>query len=175
MKLQKFFSLFAVLVLASACSSTDEQKADGAATGGYGDQSGMMTDENGVGSGALGDVVPGSREEFVALVGDRVFFGYDSSALSSEAQATLKRQAEWLVKNSDKNVVVEGHCDERGTREYNLALGERRAAAVRDFLTRSGVAANRVTVISYGKEYPEYPGATEAAWSKNRRGVSVIQ
>jgi peptidoglycan-associated lipoprotein len=117
---------------------------------------------------------PGSKEEFVAEVGDRVFFGFDKSDLSSDAQATLDRQAAWLKKYPSARVTVEGHCDERGTREYNLALGERRSAAVRDYLVARGVDESRVETISFGKERPVAFGNDEAAWSQNRRGVTVI-
>lgn len=117
---------------------------------------------------------PGSKEEFVAEVGDRVFFGLDKSDISADAQATLDRQAAWLKKYPSARVSVEGHCDERGTREYNLALGERRAASVRDYLVARGIDASRVDTISYGKERPVAFGGDEAAWSQNRRGVTVV-
>lgn len=120
------------------------------------------------------DILPGTQEDLVANVGDRVFFGYDSSVLSSEAQATLARQAEWLKANSSLNVVVEGHCDERGTREYNLALGERRANAAKNYLVSLGIDRSRISTISYGKEHPEVLGSDEEAWSKNRRAVTVV-
>ncbi|MDX1949739.1 MAG: peptidoglycan-associated lipoprotein Pal [Rickettsiales bacterium] len=115
-----------------------------------------------------------SQEELIAVAGDRVFFATDSSSLSSDAQATLSRQANWLTQNQNVNVTIEGHCDERGTREYNIALGERRANAVKDFLVNRGVNPARVNTISYGKEFPEFLGSTEASWSKNRRGVTVV-
>jgi peptidoglycan-associated lipoprotein len=117
---------------------------------------------------------PGSKEEFVAEVGDRVFFGFDKSDLSSDAQATLDRQAAWLKKYPSARVTIEGHCDERGTREYNLALGERRSAAVRDYLVARGIDGSRVETISYGKERPVAFGNDETAWSQNRRGVTAI-
>jgi peptidoglycan-associated lipoprotein len=117
---------------------------------------------------------PGSKEEFVAEVGDRVFFALDKSGLSADAQSTLDRQAAWLKKYPSARVAVEGHCDERGTREYNLALGERRSTAVRDYLVARGIDASRVDTISYGKERPVAFGGDEAAWSQNRRGVTVV-
>ncbi len=116
----------------------------------------------------------GGYDEFVANVGDRVFFGTDSSAIGGEAQATLQRQAAWLKEYSNVDVIVEGHCDERGTREYNLALGERRANAARNYLVRLGVNASRITTVSYGKERPAVIGSGDGAWSQNRRGVTVL-
>ena len=118
--------------------------------------------------------VAGSMEEFVAEVGDRVFFGFDQSDLSSDAQTTLDRQATWLQKYPSVRITVEGHCDERGTREYNLALGERRASAVKDYLVARGIDGGRIETISYGKERPVAFGGTESAWSQNRRGVTAV-
>ncbi len=117
---------------------------------------------------------PGSAEEFVIDVGDRVFFDTDKSDLQATARKTLERQAAWLQKYPNYTISVEGHCDERGTREYNLALGDRRASAVKNYLVALGVDPNRVATISYGKERPEALGSNEAAWSQNRRGVSII-
>ncbi len=117
---------------------------------------------------------PGSEEEFIVEVGDRVFFGYDAYDLTTEAQDTLSRQAEWLASYPSSSILVEGHADERGTREYNLALGERRANAVKNYLVALGVDAGRIETISYGKERPAVVGSNEGAWSRNRRGVSVI-
>jgi peptidoglycan-associated lipoprotein len=118
-------------------------------------------------------VTPGSAGDFVQNVGDRVFFGYDSYELAPDAQGTLERQATWLKNYPAVTIVVEGHCDERGTREYNLALGERRAAAVANYLVALGVDPNRIQTISYGKERPAVDGHDETAWSQNRRGVTV--
>lgn len=119
--------------------------------------------------------VPGSRADFINQAGsDTVHFATDSSDLDSEAQGILTAQASWLQKNSNVRVTVEGHCDERGTREYNLALGERRANAAKDFLVSHGVDAGRISVISYGKERPIATGDDEAAWAQNRRAVTVV-
>ena len=107
-------------------------------------------------------------------VGDRVLFDYDSSELSSEAKLTLDKQSRFLRVNSDLTFTIEGHCDERGTREYNLALGEKRATAVRDYLVIEGISPDRVRVISYGKEKPAVVGSNDMAWSKNRRAVTTI-
>ncbi|QCI79807.1 peptidoglycan-associated lipoprotein Pal [Hankyongella ginsenosidimutans] len=118
---------------------------------------------------------PGSLKDFIETAGaDRVFFEYDSYALGDTARATLAKQAEWLKKYGSITVTIEGHCDERGTREYNLALGERRATAVKSFLVSAGVPADRLKTISYGKERPEVAESNEEAWSQNRRGVAVL-
>ncbi|MBN8512540.1 MAG: peptidoglycan-associated lipoprotein Pal [Rickettsiales bacterium] len=113
--------------------------------------------------------------EFEKNVGDRVFFKLDSSEISSESQATLSRQAAWLKDHKLFSLTAEGHCDERGTREYNIALGERRANAVKDFLVGHGISAERIETISYGKERPAVIGDNEEAWSQNRRGVTVLK
>mgnify|MGYP002140519901 CR=1 FL=1 len=112
--------------------------------------------------------------ELRLTTGDRIFFDYNSSSLSGEAQATLERQANWLKQYGNVNAVVEGHCDERGTREYNLALGERRANAVKNYLVTLGVPAGRLSTISYGKERPAVLGSNESSWAQNRRGVTVL-
>ncbi len=115
----------------------------------------------------------GSIEDFRVNVGDRVFFGYDKFDLSADARRTLERQASWLKQYASVRMAVEGHADERGTREYNLALGERRANAAKDYLVALGVPASRLTTVSYGKERPSVVGSNDSAWSQNRRGVSV--
>lgn len=156
--MKKLFSLFAVLLLVSACETTPSDDANG----------GMG------GNGNMGPATPGSARDFVENVGDRVFYALDSSTLTSEAKATLDKQAAWLKKYSNTKVTVEGHCDERGTREYNLALGERRATAAKNYLVAAGIPASRLSTISYGKERPAVVGSTEAAYSQNRRAVSVV-
>jgi peptidoglycan-associated lipoprotein len=118
--------------------------------------------------------VPGSIEDFRVSVGDRVFFGYDRFDLTPEARSVLERQAAWLRQYPNVRILVAGNCDERGTREYNLALGARRAAAARDYLVSLGVAANRMETVSYGKERPLDPRANEEAWSVNRNAHSQI-
>ncbi len=120
-------------------------------------------------------IVPGSAADFVAQSGsDHVLFGYDSYELDDEARTILGKQAEWLARYGSVSVTVEGHADERGTREYNLALGERRAIAAKNFLAAQGVDSGRMTTISYGKERPAVDGSDEAAWAQNRRAVSVV-
>lgn len=108
-------------------------------------------------------------------MGDRIFFKFDSSAITPEARATLERIAAWAKAHQDASLIVEGHCDDRGTREYNLALGERRAEAARDAEVALGVEAGRLQTISYGKERPAATGETEAAWAQNRRAVFVVK
>ena len=122
-----------------------------------------------------GDVYTGTDtvKYLASGVADRVFFATNESVLTTASRDTLRKQAEWLRKNSNINVVLEGHADERGTREYNLALGERRANAAKDYLMTYGISANRISVISYGKERPVDSGSNPLAWSKNRRSVTV--
>lgn len=121
-----------------------------------------------------GAVVPGSQEDFVASISsDRIFFDTDSSSVDSNDQATLQSQAQWLAKFPEKRITIEGHCDERGTREYNLALGERRANATKNALVAMGVATTRITTVSYGKERPDATGSDEDAYARNRRAVTV--
>lgn len=118
--------------------------------------------------------VAGSAEEFRVTVGDRIFFGYDRFDLTPEARAILERQAAWLRRYPNVRILVEGNCDERGTREYNLALGARRAAAARDYLVSLGISGDRMQTVSYGKERPMDPRSNEQAWSVNRNAHSTI-
>ena len=122
-----------------------------------------------------GDVYIGTDtvEYLASGVPDRVFFATNESVLTTRSRDTLRKQATWLRKNPEVNVVLEGHADERGTREYNLALGERRANAAKDYLMTYGISSNRISVISYGKERPVDSGSNPLAWSKNRRSVTV--
>ena len=124
----------------------------------------------GAGAGA-----PGSAQEFTVKVGDRIFFDTDSSSIRADAQATLARQAQWLAQYPTYQITIEGHADERGTREYNLALGARRAAATRDFLVARGVPGTRINTISYGKERPVAVCDDISCWSQNRRAVTVLR
>ena len=151
--------LVAALALA-ACNNPDRYGAGG--TGGI-DSTGL---------GGAND--PASAAYFNQTVGDRVLFAVDQSSLDDAARATLAGQARWLMTNGDYAVIIEGHADEQGTREYNLALGARRASAVQDFLISQGVAASRMRTVSYGKERPIEVCSVEACYSKNRRAVTVL-
>ena len=114
------------------------------------------------------------QEDMLLKVGDRIFFAFDRYDLNSESQSTLRRLKDWMEDNRNATITIEGHCDERGTREYNLALGERRADAARDYLVALGVNSGRLTTISYGKERPAVLGSNEDAWAQNRRDVFVV-
>jgi len=156
--------LLGFLLVLGACSSAPETAPPG------GPQSlGPGEPGGGAQSGA-----PGSQQDLEASAGDRVFFAFDRSDISSEAQQTLTRQADWLRRYPNVTVTIEGHCDERGTREYNLALGERRAQAVKNVLVALGIPASRISTISYGKERPAVVGSTEEAYAQNRRGVTTV-
>ncbi|MGQ0582570.1 MAG: peptidoglycan-associated lipoprotein Pal [Reyranella sp.] len=120
-------------------------------------------------------VTPGSVADFRQNVGDRVFFDTDQSTVREDGRQTLNKQAEWLKKYTNYQITVEGHCDERGTREYNLALGERRANAARQYLIAQGIPAARIKTVSFGKERPDPVGSDEAAWARNRRAVTALQ
>lgn len=129
----------------------------------------------GAGAGAgQGAIVPGSREDFMrSVTSDTVLFGLDTYDIDAQARAVLDTQATWLQRNPNVRVTVEGHCDERGTREYNLALGDRRANAAKNYLVARGVSATRITTISYGKERPAALGSDESSYAQNRRAVTV--
>lgn len=117
---------------------------------------------------------PGSQQEFLVSVGDRVFFETDSSVLTADAQATLDKQAQWLAQYPQYQIIIEGHADERGTREYNIALGARRGSAVVDYLVSKGIPAGRISSVSYGKERPVAVCNDISCWSQNRRAVTVL-
>ncbi len=142
----------------TACANTASQNAGGA----------------GSGFGAGGAATPGSAQDFVVNVGDRVFFETDSTDLTSTATATLDKQASWLQQYPRYTFTIEGHADERGTREYNFSLSARRAQAVRDYLASRGIAANRMRQVSYGKERPVAVCNDISCWSQNRRAVSLL-
>lgn len=156
-------ALASALLLLAACdsSSTSDTSAGGSGVNGVGGGVGQ-------GGGTLGSLEDGRS------VGDRVFFETDSSVVTGEGQATLSNQAEWLKANGSVNVLIEGHADERGTREYNLALGERRATAAKNYLVSIGIPSSRISTTSFGKERPAVTGNDESAWSQNRRAVTVI-
>ena len=128
----------------------------------------------GLGGGAGGAATPGTSQDFTVNVGDRIFFDTDSTSIRADAQQTLDRQAQWLQRYPNYAITVEGHADERGTREYNLALGARRAAATKEYLASRGVPANRMRTISYGKEKPVAVCDDISCWSQNRRAVTVL-
>ena len=151
-KMKKLLSLFCALVALSGCST-------------FGADGGLF-------SGA--DCESRLARDFVENTTDTVFFAFDSSSLSAEAQAALDTQVAWLKKHDDVNVIVQGHCYDRGTREYNLALGERRANAVKQYLVSQGIEESRISTISYGKERPAVLGNNEAAWAQNRRAITVV-
>ncbi|MBZ9659089.1 peptidoglycan-associated lipoprotein Pal [Mesorhizobium sp. ESP-6-4] len=127
-----------------------------------------------LGLNGAGAATPGSAQDFTVNIGDRIFFDTDSSSIRADAQTTLARQAQWLNQYRQYAIVIEGHADERGTREYNLALGARRAAATRDFLVSKGVSAGRLKTISYGKERPVAVCDDISCWSQNRRAVTTL-
>jgi peptidoglycan-associated lipoprotein len=162
----KFLSLIAASLLLAACASETTTTAGSAGSGAAAAPAPAAAPRTGP--------VPGSQQDLVVNVGDRVFFDLDKSDLKPEARRTLERQAAWLKQYGNVAVTIEGHCDERGTREYNLALGDRRAKAASNYLASLGIAANRIRTISYGKERPAVLGSNEAAWSQNRRGVTVV-
>ncbi len=163
----KFLALAASLLLVTACETPPAQ--DGGAIGGG--EMGAAGNRTGAFSGLYGDESVGQLAQGVP---DRVFFATDSSVLDAQAQTVLQLQAGFLKDNGNTTVTIEGHCDERASREYNLALGERRANAVKNYLVGLGVPANRVETLSYGKERPAVEGHSESSWAKNRRGVTVV-
>ncbi len=160
----KLIGVLAATVLVAGCHSNSETTADGSSTAG-----------SGIDSSATGTATPGSEADLAQNVGDRVFFELDKSDLSQEARQILARQAAWLKRYPNVRVTIEGHCDERGTREFNMALGARRANAARTYLVALGVEAGRIQTVSYGAERPAVLGTGEAVWSQNRRAVTVVQ
>lgn len=166
---KRFSALFGAALILAACGGGEEPSAPG---------SGARSTPS---SGAERPSAPSPIEDnsspsyFVENVGDRVFFATDKYNLDSADRAILRSQAEWLQQNSEIRLMIEGHADERGTREYNIALGARRASAVRNYLVRQGVAPDRLETISYGKERPVSLCSSERCWSKNRRTVSTVR
>jgi peptidoglycan-associated lipoprotein len=162
-------ALVAMLALGACSSDTvDQGRASGTGTGGVGrtgPQAGELT-----GAQRLAQL----QNELQTSVGDRVFFATDAVDLSGQARQTLDRQVAFLKRYPDLRIAVQGHADERGTREYNLALGDRRATSVKEYLLTNGISAGRLSTVSFGKERPEAVGANEGSWSKNRRAVSVL-
>ena len=152
MRTIKAFVAIAAMIVMAACSNKEEAAGPATTT-----------------------VTPGSIADFRQNVGDRVFFDTDQSTIREDGRQTLTRQAEWLKKYTNYKITVEGHCDERGTREYNFALGERRANAARQYLIAQGIPAARITTVSFGKENPDPPGSDEGSWARNRRAVTALQ
>ena len=161
----KLLTLFAAVLLVAACDTTPEETAATDTTG--------VVETPAVEAGP-GGPTPGSQEDLLLNVGDRIFFAFDRSDLNANSRATLEKLASWLTTYQNVTVTIEGHCDERGTREYNLALGERRADAARDYLVALGVDGGRLSTISYGKERPAVLGSNEEAWAQTRRDVFVV-
>ena len=151
--MKKLLSLFCAIVVLSGCSSLG---SDGGLFGGS-------------------ECESKAARDFMENAEDRVYFAFDSSALSLNAREALDSQANWLKDHNNVDAVIQGYCDDRGTREYNLALGERRANAVKAYLVSQGLAADRISVISYGKDHPAVEGQNEAAWAQNRRAVTVVK
>ena len=161
--LKKLLLLVATGFFLASCAATNTQQ------GGDVDAASSSTS-----SGSDSSITAGTQEDLIVNVGDRVFFEFDSSELTVDAQATLDAQVAWLMQYSDTNITIEGHADERGTREYNLALGDKRAFAVYSYLAQAGIDTNRMEYISWGKERPEVVGSDETAYSQNRRGVTTV-
>lgn len=185
----KLFGIVGALLVLTACESApwdaSSNSGMGAVSGapiGSGGPGGVgVGGVGGVGTGGLssarpgaGGVMPGSQQDLANSVGDRVFFGYDQVDLSAEGRATLERQAQWLKQYANVTVTIEGHADERGTREYNLALGDRRANSVRNYLVTQGIQPGRIGTLSFGKERPAIGASGEQAWAQNRRAVTLV-
>jgi len=172
----RVLSLLSVLVLITVAGCSHKNGDNGTVTtDGATSQTAMATAAPVEAAPTPGGPTPGTQQDLVVNVGDRVFFTLNQHDLSPEARATIEKQAAWLKTYPHINVTVEGHCDERGTREYNLALGEKRATAVRNYLVALGIDAGRIQTISYGKERPAVTGSDETAWAQNRRAVLVVQ
>lgn len=165
---------FAAALLVAACSTPSEE--EGAAGGGGGTGTGTTTQTTTSGTDAQTIPGPGagSQEELTVEVGDRVFFDFDKYNIRADQRGTVEALAAWLDTNPSVTLSIEGHCDERGTREYNLALGERRANSVRDYLVALGINPGRLSTVSYGEERPAVLGSNESAWAQNRRGAFVV-
>jgi len=177
MKKFKFLALALVLVVGlSGCTKKEELNTELEGeripvSGFENEGTGETANVEGYESGP----VPGTQQDLVVNIGDRVFYDYDQHALRADARATVERQARWMNQHPSLNVVIEGHCDERGTREYNLALGEKRAEAVKNYMIALGVDPSRLEVLSYGKERPAALGSNPSAWAQNRRGVVILK
>ena len=178
----KLFTGALLVFFLAACSTTPKDTADSSGSGSSSSSS-SSSDVSSSEEGTITETSPessstsierGSQEDLIVNVGDRVFFNYDSSELDSDAQELLQDQVAWLKQYSNVSVIIEGHCDERGTREYNLALGEKRAQSVKNYLISLGISSDRVSTISYGKERPAVVGSNDGAWAQNRRSVTIV-
>ncbi len=173
----KLFTGALLVFFLAACTTTPKDTADSSGSGSTTSSSDVSSSESesssDVGSESA-SIEPGSQEDLIVNVGDRVFFNYDSFELDSDAQELLQDQVAWLKQYSNVSVIIEGHCDERGTREYNLALGEKRAQSVKNYLISLGISSDRVSTISYGKERPAVVGSNDGAWAQNRRSVTLV-
>ena len=165
---QRILAIVAATFILAACETASQVSGDSAST------SASNTASSSSASSASSSAADKTPAEKLAQVGDTVNFDFDSAELTVSARSTLNRQAAFLSLNPDLMIVIEGHADERGTREYNLALGDRRATAVRDYLVAKGINSARVRTVSYGKERPAVAGSDEAAWAKNRRAATVL-
>ena len=161
---KKIIAIIGAISLLSACETASQKVVSGSSASGSASSS----------SKSLFASAKQTKADKLIAVGDRVLFDYDSAKLDSSAKILLDAQSRFLRANTDLNFIIEGHADERGTREYNLALGEQRATAVRDYLVIQGINSDRIKVISYGKEKPAVVGSNTMAWSKNRRAVTII-
>ena len=183
----KFLTLFGVLVIVAGCETATEETVQSGGEGAASSVAGsdVIGADTRAGIIESGNVVSGAevvavdpalsfQERLVQQAGDRVFFDFDKAVVRSDGEETLRMQAEFLKQNPGVTMTIAGHCDERGTREYNLALGERRANAARNYLISLGVSSDRLSTISYGKERPIVLGHNEAAWAQNRVGVSGV-
>ena len=166
----KILSVLAAVALVGACETGSEESGKSSGGGSTAPLKLAYTAK----SPASAGIKAGSQQDLVANVGDRIFFGYDKFTVVPDQGSVLDKQAIWMKANPSVTVSVEGHCDERGTREYNLALGERRANSVKDYLVAAGVNPERIKTISYGKERPVALGSNESAWKQNRRGVTKV-
>ena len=164
---QRIFAIVAATFLLAACETASQVSGDSASTS----ASNTASSSSSSSSSAKAEKTPAEK---LAQVGDTVNFDFDSAELTVSAKSTLNRQSAFLSVNPGLMIVIEGHADERGTREYNLALGDRRATAVRDYLVAKGIDSARVRTVSYGKERPTASGSDEGAWAKNRRAATVL-
>ena len=169
----KLIALIGAVSLLSACETASQKVVSGTAATSKGSSASVASKSSSSSKSLFAQAKQTAADKLIA-VGDRVLFDYDSAKLDSSSLILLDAQSRFLRANADLNFIIEGHCDERGTREYNLALGEKRATAVRDYLVINGIDPDRIKVISYGKEKPAVVGSNSMAWSKNRRAVTII-